>query len=103
MLGAIWIVDVHPISIIAIPLIDVRAITTGGILAMGCRQGAQTRTAQNRCLIPCGVFTNIGSIGALIPPSVYELDLDLANACCFFTTSALIVVLSELLMLIRMI
>lgn len=40
---------------------------------------------------------------ALIPPSIYNLDLDLANACWFFTTSALIVVLPVLLILINII
>jgi hypothetical protein len=43
------------------------------------------------------------AFSALIPPSLYDLDLDLANACWFFTTSALIVVLPLLLMLINMI
>lgn len=34
---------------------------------------------------------------ALIPPSIYDLDLDLANSCWFFTTSLLVVVLPLLL------
>ncbi len=42
------------------------------------------------------------AFNALIPPSIYDLDLDLANACWFFTTSALIVVLPVLLVLINM-
>jgi predicted permease len=33
---------------------------------------------------------------ALIPPSLYDLDMDLANSCWFFTTSMLIVVLPVL-------
>ena len=37
------------------------------------------------------------AFNALIPPSIYDLDLDLANACWFFTTAALIVVLPILL------
>jgi predicted permease len=43
------------------------------------------------------------AFAALIPPSIYDLDLDLANACWFFTTSALIVLLPVQLMLINMI
>jgi hypothetical protein len=43
------------------------------------------------------------AFNALIPPSIYDLDLDLANACWFFTTSALIVVLPVLLVLISMV
>jgi hypothetical protein len=34
---------------------------------------------------------------ALIPPSIYDLDLDLANSCWFFTTSLLVIVLPGLL------
>jgi predicted permease len=41
------------------------------------------------------------AFSALIPPSIYDLDLGRANACWFFTTSALIVVLPVLLMVIN--
>ncbi|MBT4288370.1 MAG: hypothetical protein HOD92_13665 [Deltaproteobacteria bacterium] len=30
---------------------------------------------------------------ALIPPSIYKLDIDLANACWFFTTASIVIVL----------
>ena len=33
---------------------------------------------------------------ALVPPSLYDLDIDLANSCCLFTTSLLVVVLPVL-------
>lgn len=33
------------------------------------------------------------AFNALIPPSIYDLDLDLANSCWFVTTSLLIIVL----------
>jgi predicted permease len=33
------------------------------------------------------------AFNALIPPSIYDLDLDLANSCWFFTTALLIAVL----------
>jgi predicted permease len=38
---------------------------------------------------------------ALIPPSIYDLDLDLANSCWFFTTALLVIVLPILLVLIN--
>lgn len=38
---------------------------------------------------------------ALIPPSIYDLDLDLANSCWFFTTALLVVVLPVLLIIIN--
>lgn len=66
VLGAIWIVDVHSISIAALPLIGVGAITTGGILAMGAARALKLEPRKTGALIPCGAFTNIGSIGALI-------------------------------------
>ena len=37
---------------------------------------------------------------ALVPPSLFRLDLDLANACWVFTTAALIVVLPVLLIIL---
>ena len=40
---------------------------------------------------------------ALIPPSIYDLDLDLANSCWLCTTSSLIVVLPLLLSIISLI
>jgi predicted permease len=40
---------------------------------------------------------------ALIPPSIYDLDLDLANSCWFFTTALLVVVLPLLLMILSLI
>jgi predicted permease len=40
---------------------------------------------------------------ALIPPSIYDLDLDLANSCWFFTTALLIFVLPGLLFILSLI
>ncbi|CAB1066102.1 hypothetical protein D1BOALGB6SA_10901 [Olavius sp. associated proteobacterium Delta 1] len=43
------------------------------------------------------------AFNALIPPSIYNLDLDLANSCWFFTTAMLVVVLPVLMMIINMV
>ena len=40
------------------------------------------------------------AFNALIPPSIYDLDLDLANSCWFVTTALLIIVLPLLLLII---
>ena len=40
------------------------------------------------------------AFNALIPPSIYDLDLDLANSCWFVTTALLIIVLPVLLLII---
>jgi len=66
VLGAIWIVDVQSLSIAALPLIGVGAITLGGVLAMGAAGVLRLEPRKAGALIPCGAFTNIGSIGALI-------------------------------------
>ena len=41
------------------------------------------------------------AFNALIPPSIYDLDLDLANACWFFTTACLVVTLPILVMILK--
>lgn len=38
---------------------------------------------------------------ALIPPSIYDLDLDLANSCWLFTTMLLVIVLPVLLVILN--
>jgi len=43
------------------------------------------------------------AFNALIPPSIYDLDLDLANSCWFFTTALLIIILPVLLIVLSMI
>ena len=42
------------------------------------------------------------AFNALIPPSIYDLDLDLANSCWFFTTALLMIILPLLLVVLRM-
>ncbi len=66
VLGAIWIVDVRSISIAALPLVGAGVILLGGILALGAANLLKFQPRQTGALIPCGSFTNIGSIGALI-------------------------------------
>ena len=39
---------------------------------------------------------------ALIPPSLYDLDIDLANSCWLFTTTMLVVVLPVLYFVIQL-
>ena len=66
VLGAIWIVDVRAISIAALPFIGLGAILLGGILALGAAKMLKFKPHETGALLPCGAFTNIGSIGALI-------------------------------------
>ena len=41
------------------------------------------------------------AFNALIPPSIYDLDLDLANSCWFVTTALLVVILPLLLLILN--
>src|SRR5512136_2236919 len=41
------------------------------------------------------------AFNALIPPSIYDLDLDLANSCWFVTTALLVIVLPALLFVVQ--
>ena len=66
VLGAIWIVNIKAISIAALPFIGFAAITMGGILAWGAARILKLEPYKTGALIPCGAFTNIGSIGALV-------------------------------------
>ena len=66
VLGAIWIVDIKAVSIAALPFIGFAAITMGGILAWGAARILKLEPYKTGALIPCGAFTNIGSIGALV-------------------------------------
>jgi predicted permease len=43
------------------------------------------------------------TFNSMIPPSIYDLDLDLANSCWFVTTALLVVVLPLLLLVLRQI
>ena len=66
VLGAIWIVNIKAVSIAALPFIGFSAITMGGVLAWGAARFLKLEPRKTGALIPCGAFTNIGSIGALV-------------------------------------
>lgn len=66
VMGAIWVVDVRSVSIAALPLIGVGAISLGGGLALAAARLLKLEPRQTGALFPCGSFTNIGSIGALV-------------------------------------
>ncbi|MDJ0784010.1 MAG: hypothetical protein QNJ22_18730 [Desulfosarcinaceae bacterium] len=63
---AIWGVEVQSIRIAALPFIGAGAIVLGGLLAYAGTRLLRLAPRQAGALIPCGAFTNIGSIGALI-------------------------------------
>lgn len=66
MTTAIWVVEVHTIRIAALPFIGSGAIILGGLLALTGARLLRLPPRQTGALVPCGAFTNLGSIGALV-------------------------------------
>ena len=66
IVGAIWIVSIKNVSLIALPFVGLFALLTGGALALGAAQALRLRPAKTGAMFGCGSFTNIGAIGALV-------------------------------------
>jgi predicted permease len=66
MTAAIWVVEVHTISIAALPVIGAGAIILGGLLALAGARLLRLPPRQTGALVPCGSFINLGAIGALV-------------------------------------
>ena len=65
-LGAVWIVDLDNLKILALPFIEVFAILLGGTLAYGFARVQTLTRRQTGPYIITGAFGNVGSIGGLI-------------------------------------
>ncbi|MFA4906441.1 MAG: hypothetical protein WC645_08070 [Candidatus Margulisiibacteriota bacterium] len=85
------------VSLIKFILVPVIIFMLAWTLGFGNMEGA----------LPLKVVIILSSMpvafNALIPPSIYGLDLDLANSCWFVTTALLVVVLPLLLLVLRQI
>lgn len=66
IVGAIWVVSIKNVGLIALPLVGLFALLTGGALALGAARMLNLPPEKTGALYGCGSFTNIGSIGALI-------------------------------------
>jgi predicted permease len=64
--GAVWIVDLDNLKILALPIIEVFAILLGGTLAYGFARAQDLTRRQTGPYIVSGAFGNVGSIGGLI-------------------------------------
>jgi hypothetical protein len=75
------------IALIKFAFVPILATVMAHLIGLGALDGG----------LPLKVVLILASMpvafNALIPPSIYDLDLDLANSCWFFTTALLIVVL----------
>ena len=66
ILGAVWIVRVHDVSLVALPFTGLFAIVAGGVCALMASRVLGHGPKKTGSMFWCGAFTNIGSIGALI-------------------------------------
>jgi hypothetical protein len=66
IIGAIWIVRLENLELIALPFIGFFALAAGGGLAIGAAKLLKLDFRKTGALFGCGSFTNIGSIGGLI-------------------------------------
>ena len=66
IVGAIWVVSIKNVGLIALPFVGLFALLTGGALALGVARMLRLAPKKTGALYGCGSFTNIGSIGALI-------------------------------------
>lgn len=65
-LGAVWIVNLDNIRILALPFIGVFVIVLGGVLAYAFAKVQNLTRRQTGPYIVTGAFANVGSIGGLI-------------------------------------
>jgi len=65
-LGAIWIIKIDNLRIVALPFIGVFALLLGGVLALAAAKFFHLTRKETGSLYTCGSFTNIGSIGGLV-------------------------------------
>ena len=65
-IGALWMVKIDNLNIIALPFLGIFALITGGVLALAAARFLRLKRKDTGSMFTCGSFTNIGSIGALI-------------------------------------
>jgi hypothetical protein len=65
-IGALWIIKIDNIKIVALPFLGIFALLIGGILGLTAAKYFRLKRKDKGSMFACGSFTNIGSIGALI-------------------------------------
>ena len=66
IVGAIWVVSIKNVGLIALPFVGLFALLTGGGLALGVAHMLSLAPRKTGALFGCGSFTNIGAVGALV-------------------------------------
>ena len=65
-IGAIWVVNLNDLKLIALPFIGITALVLGGFIALLFSKMQNMNRGQTGAYIVAGGFTNIGSIGGLL-------------------------------------
>ena len=66
IVGAIWVVSIKNVGLVALPFVGLFALLTGGALALGVARMLRLTPKKTGAMFGCGSFTNIGTIGALV-------------------------------------
>jgi predicted permease len=66
VVGAIWVVSLKNITLVALPFVGLFALLAGGGIALGIARIFKSGPQKTGSLYVCGAFTNIGSIGSLV-------------------------------------
>jgi len=66
IVGALWVVNIQNVKLVALPFNGLFALLVGGVLALGAARLLQLEPKKTGAMFGCGSFTNIGSIGALV-------------------------------------
>ena len=66
IIGAIWVVSLKNVALIALPFLGLFALLAGGVLALCVARILRLEPRKTGALYGCGSFTNIGSIGAMV-------------------------------------
>lgn len=64
-MGALWIIKIDNIKIVALPFLGIVALFIGGVLGLTAAEHFHLKRKDAGSMFTCGSFTNIGSIGAL--------------------------------------
>jgi len=65
-IGALWMVKIDNLKIIALPFLGIFALLMGGILGFASAKLFKSNRKDTGSMFICGSFTNIGSIGGLV-------------------------------------
>ena len=66
IVGAIWVVSLKSVALVALPFIGLFALLAGGVMALSVAHMLKLEPQKTGALYGCGAFTNIGSIGAMV-------------------------------------